>query len=143
MGLHMTGGISSCVFQAALQVIGSYLLRHIFLLLGPQLDCLLGHPSLTKVIDLAAQVDHHVLVVQLVSTGNVKVCGLLLHSMSGKLDTIVITEKGRDLLCAFIRAASDLQVELVMDELCQDKGHLPPLVMQLVLTRGEDSDLRE
>jgi len=162
--LHMTGGISSCVFQAALPVIDSYLLRHMFLLLGPQLDCLLGHPSLTKVIDHGAQVDqhvlflvashldaqslllqdeHHALVVQLVSTGNVKVCGLLLHSMSGKLDTIVVTEKGRDLLSAFIRAASDLQVELVMDELCQDKGHLPPLVMQLVLTRGEESKLRE
>ena len=87
--------------------------------------------------------EQHDLVVQLVGTGNVKVCGLLLHTMSGKLSTVTSTENGKHLLSTFIRVASDLQVELVMEELCQDQGHSPPLIMQLVLTSNEDTGLRE
>jgi len=161
---HVTGVYSRSVFQASLPVLDSSLLRHLVLLLVPQLQYLAGHPSLAGLVDYAALVDQHILfivadhldaqnlllhdeqhdlVVQLVSTGNVKVCGLLLHTMSGKLSTVANTENGRHLLSTFIRVASDLQVELVMEELCQDQGHSPPLIMQLVLTCNEDTGLRE
>jgi len=161
---HVTGVYSRNVFQASLPILDRSLLRHLALLLVPQLQFLAGHPSLAGLVDHAAVVDQHILfivadhldaqhlllhdeqhdlVVQLVGTGNVKVCGLLLHTMSGKLSTVANTENGRHLLSTFIRVASDLQVELVMEELCQDQGHSPPLIMQLVLTCHEDMRLRE
>jgi len=158
---HLTGVNSYPVFRAALPVLDTSLLRQLVLLLGPELHSLASHPSLTMLLEHASagdqhvlflvasqldiehrllQDDQHALVVQLISTGNVKVCGLVLDNLSGKLATLVTTMQGRALLAAFIRAASDLQVELVMDELCQDQGHLPPVIIDLVLGCGDDPD---
>jgi len=159
---HMTGLTSYPVFKVFLPLLDSALLRQLVLVLGPGLASLVGHPSLTQLVDQANHVDQqvvyliasqldaehllllndqHDLTVQLIHTGNVRVCGLVLHNMSGRLDTLLVTQHGQGLLTAFINSATDLQVELVMEELCQEQDDKPPIIMQLAVGCSDEDGL--
>ena len=116
------------------------MVRQLVLVLGPGLTSLVvGHPSPNQLGDHANHIDQqvlylvasqldaehllllpdqHDLAVQLITTGNVRVCGLVLHNMSERLDTLLVTQHGQGLLTAFIQSATNVQVELVMEELC-------------------------
>ena len=50
------------------------------------------------------------LVDHLLSTGNVRVCGLVIQHLLGRLTTLLINNTDRDLVRAFICSATDLQV---------------------------------
>ena len=103
--------------------------RQLVLVLGPGLTSFVGHPSLTQLVDHAYHVDQQVLcfvaaqldgeqllllpdqnnlAVQLITTGNVRVCGLVLHNMSERLDTLLVTQHGQGLLTAFIQSATNV-----------------------------------
>ena len=159
---HLTGPISSLVFQSFLPMLGTSLLRRLVLLLSPGLVSLADHRSLSLLVEhadhtdqqvlflLASQLDAERLVmapdqsalaVQLVSTGNVSVCNLVLHNMSGMLATILNTDHGRDLVSAFIRSATDVQVEQLLEELLQEQEDKAPIIVQLVVDGGKQHEL--
>eukprot|EP00092_Neocalanus_flemingeri_P039913 GFUD01043473.1.p1 GENE.GFUD01043473.1~~GFUD01043473.1.p1 ORF type:complete len:481 (-),score=199.71 GFUD01043473.1:95-1468(-) len=161
---HLTNPNSSLVFQSSLPLMDTSLLRPLVLLLSPGLESLAGHQSLFRIVEHAEHADHQILfllaaqldaehlllspdqsalVVQLVTTGNVKVCGLLLHNMSGRLATIIHSPHGRDLVIAFIWSATDLQVELVLEELCQEQDDKVPIIVQLAVDRSKEDGLME
>ena len=152
------------MFQSSLPLLGTSLLRPLVLLLSPALASLAGHISLCLLVEHADHTDQQVLfllatqldaehlllapdqsalAVQLVSTGNVRVCGLVLHNMSGRLATILNTCHGRDLVTAFIWSATDLQVELVMEELFQEQEAQAPIIVQLAVDELQQDGLME
>ena len=61
--------------------------------------------------------------------------------MSGMLATILNTDHGRVLVSAFIRSATDLQVQLVLEELLQEQEDKAPIIVQLVVDVGKQHEL--
>jgi hypothetical protein len=145
----MTGQNSFIVFSAALPLLNTSLVKAI----SPGVAMLAGHESLHLLVEHASNTDHEVLVllanqldaehllllpeqsalvVHLISTGNVRVCGLVLHHLSG-----------RDLVRAFIWSATDLQVELVMEELCDEQEDRVPVIVDLAVECGDQDEFLE
>jgi len=157
---HITGENSSIVFTFLLPFMNTSLLRHLVLLLSPGLGMLVGHKILHLLIDQVSRTDHEVLhllashldaqnllssplsgiMIQLVRTGDVKICGLVLHSISGKMATMLARSDGRELVAAFIWNASELQVQLVMDELCVEPSDGAPLLVVLVTCSDNEDE---
>ena len=160
----MTGQNSFIVFTAALPLLNTSLVKQLVKAISPGLAMLAGHESLHLLVEHAINTDHEVLVllanqldaehllflpeqsalvVHLISTGNVRVCGLVLHQLSGRLPTILTNNRGRDLVRAFIWSATDLQVELVMEELCDEQEDRVPLIVDLAVECGDQDEFPE
>jgi len=159
---HLTGINSFSVYKVLIHLMSSEVIQSWIVILGPVLDSLAGHLSLELLVKQCEAVDHQSLyllavkleasnlllsnrhlnlVVQLTLTGNVKVCGLLLHNISGKLGTLLGNQYGRKLVTAFISSGSVLQVELIVNELCQEVGGQLPHIVKLAAECGDENFL--
>ena len=132
---HMLGLQSQLVFQSCLPLLESPALTS----LATSLSCcsvlarLLGSKSLAALIQRASTVSPDCLQVlmnsleredrimqdgftdlisQLMHLGGNKCCGVVLHNISGKLDSLVNTSHGRQIVCSFFQFGSDLQLYL-------------------------------
>ena len=144
---HTLGFQSQLVFQACLPLLEAPALNS----LAVSLSCcsvlarLLGHNSLSALINRASSVNPHCLhllmasleredrilqdgfsqlISQLMEHGGTKCSGVVLHNISGKLDALVNTSHGRQIVCSFFQFGSDLQLylgELLADETTQNE----------------------
>ena len=159
---HLTDQNSFLVFSAILPLLHTSLLNQLVKVISPVLAMLVGHRSLHLLVEhisntdqevlimLAAHLDsdqflllpeYSALVLQLVSAGNVKVSGMVLHRMSGRMTAMFATDKGRELAIAFITSATDLQVELVMEEMCMEHQDRSPLIVELAVNSDNEKEL--
>jgi len=159
---HLKNQNSFLVFSAILPLLNTSLLKQLVKVISPVLAMLVGHRSLHLLVEhisntdqevlimLAAHLDsdqllllpeYSALVVQLVSAGNVKVSGMVLHRMSGRMTAMFATDKGRELVIAFITSATDLQVELVMEEMCMEHQDRAPLIVKLAVDSDTENKL--
>ena len=118
---------------------------------------LAGHESLLLLVEHASNTDHEVLfllanrldaghllllpeqsvlAVHLISTGKVRS-----HCLSGRLPTILTNDRGRDLAIAFILSATE--VDLVMEELCDEQDNRMPLIVDLAVNWGDKDEFLE
>ena len=141
---HMVGLQSQLVFQACLPLLEAGALTS----LAASLSCcsvlarLLSHSSLAALIARAGSVNPdclHLLMVsleredrvrqdgfselisQLMQHGGTKCSGVVLHNISGRMDGMVNTSHGRQIVCSFFQFGSDLQ--LYLGELLADNNY--------------------
>jgi len=155
---HITGAHSSLVFQTCLPLLGPDNLRALVTtllsgLIPADLDKLANHRSMEVMVTQAGSIDkqslfliamdmerrnvllteeYHYLVSLLLRFGGVKVGGVLLHNVSGRLRSIVNTTYGRKMVSLLITYLSDLQISLVLDEMLMVlEEDRPPLFVNL------------
>ena len=61
---------------------------------------------------------------------------------TSKVYTLLVTQHGQGLLTAFIQGATDMQVELVMEELCQEQENMLPIMQLAVGCSATHSELQ-
>ena len=132
---HMLGLQSQLVFQSCLPLLEAPALDCLTICLTScaVLARLEGHQSLVALIKRASSVSPDCLqllmtslerenkilqdgfsdlISQLMQFGGTKCCGVILHNISGRLDSLVNTSHGRQILCSFFHFGSDLQLYL-------------------------------
>ena len=156
---NMTGQNSFIVFTAAMPFLNTSLEKQLVKAISPGPVMLAGHESLLLLVEHASNTDHEVLfllanrldaghllllpeqsvlAVHLISTGKVRS-----HCLSGRLPTILTNNRGRDLAIAFILSATDLEVDLVMEELCDEQENRMPLIGDLAVNCGDKDEFLE
>jgi len=151
---HMSGPQSQFVFQACLPLLEGSALRSLTNIISPcsVLARLSAHPSLAAMITRAKTEDSHSLyllmasldredkimqdsftplISQLMQHGGNKCCGVILHNISGKLQSVLTYSHGRQILTFLFQFASDLQLYLVVEEMFQGNDETTPLFVQL------------
>jgi len=167
---HITGDHSSLVFQTCLPLLGPGHLRSLVTTLlsglsSADLATLANHRSMEALVTQAGSIDkqslfliatdmerrnvllaedYQNLVSLILRFGGVKVGGVLLHNVSGRLRTIVNTTYGRKMLSLLITNLSDLQISLVLDEMLMviEENH-PPLFVNLAAELDKNGEILE
>ena len=135
---HLTGLHSQLVFQACLCLLGPRsirpLLSSLMSSITPEtLSSLSRHKAMVSLVQHVARIDppslfvianclekinclfeeeFHDLVKCLICKGGVKVCGIFLHNVSGKISSVVRSPYGRQVMAMLIANFSDLQLHI-------------------------------